>query len=66
MDAKRLGNQENYPVFEADKFSVLSSEFKQLYVGITRTRHDLYIIDEDTQVNWCYLFFIFIVFLLSL
>lgn len=51
MDEMKIGTPEHYPEFTQEKFSALSSEFKQLYVGITRTRQDLFIFDEDEKVS---------------
>ncbi len=36
---------ESSPDFSSEKFSALNNELKQLYVGITRTRQDLFIFD---------------------
>jgi hypothetical protein len=50
MTEKKIGNPEHYPEFTTEKFSALCNELKQLYVGISRVRQDLFIVDEDEKV----------------
>jgi len=50
MAEKQIGTLENYPEFSTERFSALCNELKQLYVGVTRTRQDLFIFDEDEKV----------------
>eukprot|EP00026_Physarum_polycephalum_P000228 Phypoly_transcript_00228.p1 GENE.Phypoly_transcript_00228~~Phypoly_transcript_00228.p1 ORF type:complete len:1460 (+),score=271.79 Phypoly_transcript_00228:484-4380(+) len=51
MAEKNIGTPENYPEFSSEKFSALCNELKQLYVGVTRTRQDLFIFDEDEKTH---------------
>lgn len=51
MAENKIGSPENYPEFSNEKFSALCNELKQLYVGVTRTRQDLFIFDEDEKTH---------------
>lgn len=51
MEEKKIGTPEHYPEFDSEKFAALCVELKQLYVGVTRTRQDLFIFDEDVKVG---------------
>ncbi len=51
MADKQIGRvTAHYPKFVEEQFSCLCSEFKQLYVAVTRARQNLFIFDSDTEV----------------
>ena len=51
MAENNLGQPPKYPSFSVEKHSLLSSELKQLYVGVTRARQDLFFFDESAEVS---------------
>jgi hypothetical protein len=50
MADKNLGTTQHYPEFSTERFLALCGELKQLYVGITRAKQELFIFDEDKMV----------------
>jgi tetratricopeptide (TPR) repeat protein len=50
MVENNLGRPPKYPAFSVEKHSILSSELKQLYVGVTRARQDLFFFDESAEL----------------
>lgn len=50
MADMELGTPKHFPEFSTERFSAICSELKQLYVGITRAKQELFIFDEDETV----------------